>query len=123
MGLFILESGEWGTFPSYFFFHWRGRVSFVPLPAFDAHGEHWFADLTGSESAVSSRFGARYLLLTDPVVGGSGRAQGKITSVQRGGPCPATNVGFVKLFVSNYAGYLPGAWKRCVEFPNRTVEV
>ena len=24
-----------------------------------------------------------------PAVGGSGRAQGKLTSVERGGPCPA----------------------------------
>ena len=53
-------------------------------------GEHWIAELTGSESPVraASAF-AVCSWLGLPAVGGSGRAQGKLTSVERGGPCPA----------------------------------
>ena len=53
-------------------------------------GEHWIAELTGSESpvrAASALAVCSWLGLS--TVGGNGRAQGKLTSVERGGPCPA----------------------------------
>ena len=49
-------------------------------------GEHWIAELNGSESPVRA---ASVLAVCSslglPVVGGSGRAQDKLTSVERGG--------------------------------------
>ena len=50
-------------------------------------GERWTPELTGSESpvrAASALDACSWLGL--PAVGGSGRAQGKVTSVERGGP-------------------------------------
>ena len=50
----------------------------------------WIAELTGSESPVRAASAlAICSWLGLPAVGGSGRAKGKLTSVERGGPCPA----------------------------------
>ena len=54
-----------------------------------------------------------YSRLGWPAAGGSGRAEGQLTSVSRGGPCPA--MGYVKLSLLNSADY--------PEFPDRTVGV
>ena len=71
------------------------QCSFLPysflLPAPIAQsGERWTPELTGSGSpvrAASTLAVCSWLGL--PAVSGSGRAQGKLTSVERGGPCPA----------------------------------
>ena len=68
----------------------------------------WIAELTGSESPVRAALAlaiCSWLVL--PAVGGSGHAKGKLTSVERGGPCPAVGT-------CGHVGYL--------EFPDRTVE-
>ena len=77
-------------------------------------GECWIAELTGSESPVraASAF-AICSWLGLPAVGGSGRAKGKLTSVERGGRVQLC--GHVKLPSLNSVGYL--------EFPDLTVDV
>ena len=53
-------------------------------------GECWIAELTGSECPVRAASTiAICSWLGLPAVGGSGRGKGKLTSVERGGPCPA----------------------------------
>ena len=52
--------------------------------------ERWTAEPTGSESPVRAASALAICpWLGLPAVGGSGRAQGKLTSVERGGSCPA----------------------------------
>ena len=59
-------------------------------PPCSSVGECWIAELTGSESPVRAASAlATCSWLGLPAVGGSGRAKGKLTSVERGGPCPA----------------------------------
>ena len=49
----------------------------------------WIAELTGSESPVRAASAlAICSWLELPAVGGSSRAKGKLTSVERCGPCP-----------------------------------
>ena len=53
-------------------------------------GERCIDELTGSESPVRAASAlAVCSWLGLPAVGGSGGTQGKLTSVERGGPCPA----------------------------------
>ena len=68
-----------------------GSTMFFNLSAPVAQwGERWIAELTGSESPVRATSAlAICSWLGLPAVGGSGRAKGKLTSVERGGPCPA----------------------------------
>ena len=52
-------------------------------------GECWIAELTGNASPVRAASAlAICSWLGLPAVGGSGRAKGKLTPVERGGPCP-----------------------------------
>ena len=84
---------------------WNGLISLVKQTEILTHvvanirkksapiaqsGERWDAELTGSESPVRAASAlAVCSLLGLLAVCGSGRAQGKLTSVERGGPCPA----------------------------------